>query len=185
MNRTRFLKMVLATAIVVSVMALLLQLNYASAQSGPSTGKLEGTVADAHSHKHLAGAKVTWSRPGSQSAVQGATDALGRFSFAIPITGGVTQNTISLSVQANAYQPLKETAVVHTAGITQVKVALLAEPSSKIGTVSGTVKNARSGKQLQVYAPGHSHSSGRCRLRRRADMDRRPGVVCRNARTRR
>jgi hypothetical protein len=123
----------------------LLQPHYGIAQSRARTGKLQGHVTDAQSGKALVGATVIWSRGTDTRAVQGATDAVGRYAFAVPIVGGVTQNTITLSIRANAHAPQQESVVVHSGERTQANALLSPVPSSRIGTVKGTVTNKETG----------------------------------------
>jgi hypothetical protein len=118
------------------------------AQSGGGNGKLTGRVTDAGSGKTLAGATVLWSRGAGTRAVRGATDARGRYAFSIPVVGGVTQNTIALSFQANAHVSNHQSVIVHSGATSQANAALSAVPISNIGTLKGTVTNKRTGQGI-------------------------------------
>lgn len=113
------------------------------AQSAPKVGKVEGVVLSQSGHR-LSGATVYWKRSlTGTTVVQGATDTLGRFAFAVPITGITNTNTVYLFVNANAYTPLHAAVSVSSGGDTRHNLVVAPVAASKLATVHGKVTNAR------------------------------------------
>lgn len=106
---------------------------------------IQGNIVDGAGNA-VQNALVQWRAVGVAGSATGSSDAQGAFSFDIPLARGSAQ--VQINVTANLYVP-QQVSVTAQAGLTTpVQIALSLKPSTQLGSVSGTLADARTHKKI-------------------------------------
>ncbi|WP_428488257.1 hypothetical protein [Rhodopila sp.] len=112
----------------------------------PASGLITGVVTDAIGGKPLPHAVVEWQR--GVQRLQGATDADGRYSFAVPVPvdDGAASTVVSIVAWSNLYDTVRRDAEVRSGRAAHVDLALRRKRAADIGRIEGRVTNTTTGQ---------------------------------------